>query len=90
MTSLDWFVGRVHYLLQAGYATMTQRELGSVQPEEASQTLQQGVNEEDSGMIDDRRLPGVDKMMERRRQLAGKPTPSLPNKATAGKETKVA
>ena len=58
MTSLDWFVGRVHYLLQAGYETMTPRELGQFN-RKSEPDITAGLAMRIQQLIDDHRLPGV-------------------------------
>jgi hypothetical protein len=57
-TSLDWFIERVHYLLQAGYATLTPSELGQFN-RKSEPEITAGLAMRIQQLIDDDTLPGV-------------------------------
>jgi hypothetical protein len=61
MASLEWFVGRVHYLLQAGYETMTPQELGHFN-RRSEPDITAGLAMRIQQLIDDRKLTGITKL----------------------------
>lgn len=58
MNSLDWFIERVHYLLQAGYQTMTPTDLAHFN-RKSEPDITAGLAIRIQQLIDDRQLPGV-------------------------------
>lgn len=58
MASLDWFVERVHYLLQAGYQTFTPSDLAQLN-RKSEPDITAGLAMKIQELIDGRRLPRV-------------------------------